>query len=238
MVILNNGTTRSSHARCVVTSPNQTWGQIHLYLKVFKYISMYLTPCLALMKRFCDFIILYLYCVWLMVVPYIVVASSTTTAEMFVDKSYHHAFMKHMHKLHQTNEYTEMTLPSSDIRIRCLRKVLATVSDYFNVVFRCGLEESQSATIRLTAQPRILTSIVDYIFTGETEVTVDNIESLVKACDILQLDTLKMVCENLMLKQVELANRFAILYNLVERQQTSRRLMSSEFNCRISRGSS
>ena len=132
-----------------------------------------------------------------MVVLCVVVASSTSTAEVFVDKSYQHVFMKRMHKLHQTNKYREVTLRSSDVRIRCLRYVLATVSDYFNAVFRCGLEENQSAMTRLTAQPGILTSIVDYIYTGETELTVDNMGSLVKTCDVLQLDTLKTVSRTL-----------------------------------------
>ena len=34
----------------------------------------------------------------------------------------------------------------------------------------------------------------------------DNVEGLVKACDILQLDTLKTACENVMIKQVEPPN--------------------------------
>ena len=35
-----------------------------------------------------------------------------------------------------------------------------------------------------------MTSDVHYMYTGEIELTVDNVESLVKACDVLKLDDL------------------------------------------------
>ena len=84
-------------------------------------------------------------------------------------------------------------------------------------MFRCGLEESTSATVQLTMEPEILTSIVDYLYTGEIEHTVDNVESLVKAGDLLQLGCLKVSCADFMASHVELRNclefyRFALLY--------------------------
>ena len=169
-----------------------------------------------------------------MVVRCVVVASSTTTAETFVDKSYKNGFMKRMLKQRQADQYTDVTLQSSDVDIRCHRNVLAAASDYFNAMFRCDLKETTSATVRMNMQSEIMNAIVDYIYTGEIEMTADNVESLVKACDVLQLDTLKRACESFMLKQVEPANcvgfhRFAALYRLDELQQNTRRMMRSEF---------
>ena len=107
--------------------------------------------------------------------------------------------MKEMHNLRQNEEFTDVTLQSGDIQIQCHRNVLAVATDYFKAMFRCGLEESTSATVPLTMEPEILTSIVDYMYTGEIELTVDNVESLFKAGDVLQLDTLKVTCETFML---------------------------------------
>ena len=120
-----------------------------------------------------------------------VVAASNTTAETFVDKLYKNAFMKRMHKQRQADEYTDVTLQSNDVDIRCHRNVLAAASDYFHAMFRCDLKESTSDTIQVNMQPTILTRTTDYIYTGEMELTVDNVKSLVEACDVLQLDTLK-----------------------------------------------
>ena len=156
------------------------------------------------------------------------------TIETFVDKTYQNAFMKGMHKLRQNEEYTDVKLQSGDIQIQCHRNVLAVSTDYFKAMFRCGLEEMTSATVPLTMEPDILTSIVDYMYTGEIELTVDNVENLFKAGDVLQLDTLKEACENFMLKQVEPANcvgfsQFATLYRLDKLQQKARRVMQSDF---------
>ena len=154
--------------------------------------------------------------------------------EAFVDKAYHNAFMKGMHNLRQNEEYTDVKLQSGDVQIRCHRNVLAVASDYFKAMFRCGLEESTSATVLLTVEPEILTSIVDYLYTGEIELTVDNVERLFKAGDILQLDNLKVACDNVMLKQIEPANcvgffKFATLYRLDKLQQKASGVIHSEF---------
>ena len=135
-----------------------------------------------------------------------------------------------MHKQRQSDKYTDVTLQSSSVDIRCHRYVLAAASDYLNAMFQCDVEDP----VQLNMKPEILTAIVDYIYTGEIELTVDNVESLVKACDVLQLDTLKTACESFMLKQVEPANcvgffQFAASYHLDELQQKPRRMMRSEF---------
>ncbi|KAI0219934.1 Kelch-like protein 21, partial [Lamellibrachia satsuma] len=100
-------------------------------------------------------------------------------------KAYQNAFMKGMHKLRRNEEYTDVTLHSADVQIRCHRNVLAVASDYFKAMFRCGLEESTSGSVQLTIEPDILTSIVDYMYTGKIELTVDNVESLFKTGDVL-----------------------------------------------------
>ena len=118
--------------------------------------------------------------------------------------------------------------------MRCHRNVLASASDYFNTMFTCGLEESTSATVQLTVQPEILTSIVEYIYTGEIELTIDNVESLVKACDVLQLDNVKTACDGFMLNHVEPATcvgfyTFATLYQINQLQQKAKQVMLSQF---------
>ena len=162
-----------------------------------------------------------------------VVASALKNVKRFVDKAYQNDFMKAVHRLRQNNEYTDVTLQSGDVHIRCHRVVLAVASEYFKAIFRCG-EESASHTVQLTMDPDTLTSIIDYIYTGEIELTVDNVESFVVACDVLQLDGLKAGCEDFMTSQVELANcitlyRFSTLYQLCKVQRKAKGLMMAEF---------
>ena len=139
-----------------------------------------------------------------------------------------------MHKLRQNEEYTDVTLQSNDVEIQCHRNVLAVASDSFKTMFKSGLEKGASASVQLTMEPDILRKVIDYIYTGEIELTTDNVERLVIACDVLQLNTLKTACESFMVKQVEPANcirlgKLSALYQLKELQQNASRMMKSEF---------
>ena len=83
-------------------------------------------------------------------------------------------------------------------------------------MFRCNLEERASATVQLTIEHDMLTNIVEYMYTGEIELTVDNVERLVKAGDLVQLGCLKAACADFMASQVKLHScaelcRFALL---------------------------
>ena len=162
------------------------------------------------------------------------VASASRKVQKFIDKEYQNYFMKAMNQLRLNDEYTNVTLLSGNVHVRCHRVVLAVANEYFNAMFTCGLQESMSASVRLTTEPETMVTVIDYIYTGEVELTVDNAEGLVKACDILQLDTLKIACENFMIKHVGPSNvvgfyKFAALYRLNQLQHKAMEVMKSEF---------
>ncbi|KAK2194285.1 hypothetical protein NP493_1g12024 [Ridgeia piscesae] len=101
-------------------------------------------------------------------------------------------------------------------------------------MFRSGLEKSTSASVLLTMEPDILRKVIDYIYTGEIELTIDNVERMVIACDVLQLNTLKTACESFMLKLIEPANcirlmKLSALYQLKVLQRNASRMVKSEF---------
>ena len=155
------------------------------------------------------------------------------TTEKF-DKAYQNTFMNGMHTLRQNEGNTDVKLQSGDTQIRCHRNVLAVATDYFEAMFRCGLEESTSATVPLIMEPEILTCMVDYMYTGEIELTVDNVESLFKAGDVFELDIIKEACQNFMLKQIEPVNcvgfyKFATLYRLDPLQKKAMQFILAEF---------
>ena len=163
-----------------------------------------------------------------------VVASTATNVKVCVDKTYQNQFMKSLQKLHQNNEYTDVTLQSGDVKIPCHRNVLAAASDYFKAMFKCGLKESTSDTVQLTMEPEVLRSVVDYLYTGQIELTVDNVEDLVKSADVLSLECLKATCADFMSSQVDQHNcfqlcRFSTLYRLDQLQKVTRQFICAEF---------
>ena len=142
--------------------------------------------------------------------------------------------MKGMHQQRLNDELTDVTLQSVDVQIRCHRNVLAVASKYIKAMLSAGLEENVSPTLELTMDPETMVTIIDYIYTGEVKLTIDTVVGLVKACDVLNLDTLKTACENFMINQVGPSNvvgfyKFAALYRLNQLQHKAMEVMKSEF---------
>ena len=159
---------------------------------------------------------------------------TTAKTEKSVGTPCQSLLVRGLQKLRPDDQYTDVTLRSGDVHIGCHRSVLSAVSDYFKAMFICGLEETTSATVRLTIEPELLTYVVGHIYTDEIELTIDNVESLVKAGDLLELGDLKAVCENFLSRQVLPENciefcKFAKIYRLDKLQQCATEVMYSEF---------
>ena len=71
--------------------------------------------------------------------------------------------MKGMHQQRLNDEYTDVTLQSGDVKIRCHRNVLAVANKYIKAMFSTGLEENVSPTVQLTMEPETMVTIIDYI---------------------------------------------------------------------------
>ena len=96
------------------------------------------------------------------------------------------------------------------------------------------MEKGTSASVQLTMEPEMLTTVIGYIYTGEVDLTVDNVDGLVKACDVLQLKTLTTACEDFMMKHVDQENcfrfyQFAATYHLANLKRNAKRVILSEF---------
>ena len=142
--------------------------------------------------------------------------------------------MKGMQTLRQDERYTDVTLQSGDVQIQCHRVVLEAASDYFRTMFTCGLKESTSDTVSFAMDPEILTKVVHYIYTSEIDLTIDSVESLVRAGDLIQLDCLKSCCEDFIVEHVDTQNcvgfyRFATLYRLDKLQKKAKQLICADF---------
>ena len=139
----------------------------------------------------------------------------------------------------QNEQFTDVELESGDIHIPCHKNVLAAASPYFNAMFTSGMQECASGIVALKVDSATLAGVVDYFYTAEIELTVDNVQRLVEASDLLQLDDLKAACEKFMLKLVEAANcigfyKFASLHRLEQLQGCAWRVMLQRFKSVVS----
>lgn len=91
------------------------------------------------------------------------------------------------------------------------RVVVASVSPYLRAMFTCGMKESSQDEIELRdIEPQAMSALINYSYTGEVLVTVDNVQDLLPAAGILQLKELKEACCAFLSEHMDTSNCLGI----------------------------
>ena len=100
-----------------------------------------------------------------------------------------------MEQLRKEGQLCDITFRIGDQLFPAHRIVLASVSPYLRAMFTCGMRESSQGEIELRdIEPRAMAAMIEYSYTGEVMVTVENVQDLLPAASILQLKDLKAAC--------------------------------------------
>lgn len=64
----------------------------------------------------------------------------------------------------------------------------------------------------------IMEILLDYVYTGQVQVSMDNVQDLLPAASLVQMEGVKMTCSNFLLTEIDASNvlgirRFAELHN-------------------------
>lgn len=103
--------------------------------------------------------------------------------------------------------------------IKAHRAVLAASSPYFNAMFTGDLCEKDQRSVELHAiSPHVLTTLIDFVYSGEIEINQNNVQELMIAADMLELDDVVLGCSEYLIKELHAVNaigiyRFAELHN-------------------------
>lgn len=105
----------------------------------------------------------------------------------------------------------DVKLIVGDKKIKAHRLILAAFSDYFSAMFTGDLSETTQYTVNLTdLNPLAVESLIKYAYTAEIEIRVDNVENLLSASCILQVDEVKQACSEFMCHQLHPSNCLGI----------------------------
>lgn len=154
---------------------------------------------------------------------------------VFRDETYGNQFMQRLSALRDDGLYADVTLKTGQETFLCHRVVLSASCAYFRAMFDSGLDESTSGKVELKgADPQILRSIIDYIYTAEITITTENAQRLLQACDQFRLDSLQEACENFILQEIEPFNcigfyKFSKLLALKKLRHGARTEMLTKF---------
>ncbi|XP_064482286.1 kelch-like protein 8 [Ornithodoros turicata] len=91
----------------------------------------------------------------------------------------------------QQNELCDVHVRVGERAWRCHRLVLASCSPYFHAMFTAPLIESQQHEVTIgDIEEHAMDQVIRFAYTGSVDLSVENVQALLHAASVLQLDTL------------------------------------------------
>ncbi|XP_078572518.1 kelch repeat and BTB domain-containing protein 12-like isoform X4 [Branchiostoma floridae x Branchiostoma japonicum] len=129
---------------------------------------------------------------------------STVRPRSYQDESYLHGFLGTVGDLHKAGEFQDVVLEVEGRRFPCHRLVLSAASPYFRAMFTSDMAESRQKTVVLQGlDAGMFGEILSYIYSGTLHVSLDKVQPLYQAADLLQLNYVRDTCSSYMAMNVE-----------------------------------
>ena len=134
-----------------------------------------------------------------------------------VDKVLHRSFgrivesFNKMATFRQEDKFTDVVLIAGNKEIRAHKLVICSLCDYFSAMFTGELAETHQNVVTLNnIEPEALEALINYAYTSEIEIRVDNVESLLASSSILQIKDIRDACCEFMKSQLHPSNCLGI----------------------------
>lgn len=103
--------------------------------------------------------------------------------------------LEQMNRMRLRSDFCDVGLKVGGQVFRVHKLVLAACSPYFSALFSGGMRESEKEEVEILGVDRdIFDVLLDFIYTGVISVTVDNVQELMVAADMLQLTEVVSIC--------------------------------------------
>ncbi|XP_078573058.1 kelch-like protein 40a [Branchiostoma floridae x Branchiostoma japonicum] len=124
---------------------------------------------------------------------------SAVRPRSYQDESYLHVFLGTVGNLQKDGAFQDVVLEVEGRRFPCHRLVLSAASPYFRAMFTSDMAESRQKTVVLQGlDAGIFGVILSYIYSGTLHVSLDKVQPLYQAADLLQLDYVRDTCSSYM----------------------------------------
>ncbi|XP_078585295.1 kelch repeat and BTB domain-containing protein 2-like [Branchiostoma floridae x Branchiostoma japonicum] len=130
--------------------------------------------------------------------------ASAVQPRSYQDKSYLRGFLGTVSDLQKDGVLQDVVLQVEGRWFPCHRLVLSAASPYFRAMFTRGMVESRQTKVVLQGlDADMFEEILSYIYSGTLHVSMDIVQPLYQAADLLQLDYVRDTCSNYMAMNVE-----------------------------------
>ena len=119
------------------------------------------------------------------------------------DKEQSSSLLLQLNRLRQDRILTDVLLCSENTEIPCHRNILVSSSPYFRAMFCHNFIERQKTKIDLKGiDSTILSSVIDYVYTGLITISMDNVLPLMQAASMLQYGRIFEACSSFLQEQL------------------------------------
>lgn len=130
----------------------------------------------------------------------------------YKDKEHSSDLLLQLNRLRQDNILTDVWLCSDNTEIPCHRNVLVSSSPYFKAMFCNNFMEKHQTKIDLKGiTSAILSSVIDYVYTGLISISMDIVLPLMQAASMLQYGRLFEACSGFLQKQLSPENCLSMI---------------------------
>ena len=114
-------------------------------------------------------------------------------------------------KLKVSDELCDITVKIESREFRAHKLILISCSPYFEAMFLSGMSESRQQRVELQGiDPNAFESVLDLFYTGEICITTENVQSVLSAASIFQIEHLKRACSQYLQKHLAPSNCLGI----------------------------
>merc|ERR1712227_868647 len=137
--------------------------------------------------------------------------------------------------LRESASLCDCTLIAQDAQFAVHKSLLASVSDYFRAMFCSGMREATSSAVSLQGiSAEGLRKIVEFIYSGEVQIGMDDVEEILDAATHLQMRHIVAFCTQFLIEQVTMNNCLEIgqigsQFNLIEVDDYINRFLLNNF---------
>lgn len=120
--------------------------------------------------------------------------------------------LRKLNALRAESVFTDMVLCVGREEIPCHRNILAVSSPYFRAMFTNDLRESREGRISFNEQlsSKTLRQLVDYVYTGRVEISVDNAQDMLAAASLFHYPEVMNFCCEFLRKHLHPSNCLGI----------------------------
>jgi len=148
----------------------------------------------------------------------------------FEDKSLWQDTFATLHEFYQSNTFCDIEIHCGSRILHCHRVILACVSRYFRSMFLSNMSECTNNVVTINDIDEVaFNDLVNFAYTSKITLTTENVQTLLFACSILQVDSVARACCVFMTSHLHASNCIGIRNFAEQHGQTDLVAKAEEF---------